>query len=86
MNGSQPGRAVSTLPDHPAPYCSPDPTPSDPNDFADAADKSTDAGIADETAAYDEIADVHPGADHPPSLDEGDPETTDDGSGTSETD
>lgn len=57
----------------------------DPNtsEFDDAADKSVEAGIADETAAYDKAMSTE---DAPPSIDEGDPKTTDDGSGTSETD
>ena len=57
-----------------------------PNEFDDAADQSLSAGIADESAAFDKAAKSEPGKDYPPSLDEGDPETKDDGSGTSETD
>ena len=55
---------------------------SDTSEFSDAAKRSQDAGIADETAAYDRAIDK----DAPASLDEGDPATKDDGSGTSETD
>jgi len=58
----------------------PDPNPSE---FDAAADKSVEAGIADESAAYDKAMKTE---DAPPSIDEGDPRTTDDGSGTSETD
>ena len=61
----------------------PDPNP---NEFDDVADKSVEAGIADESAAYDKAMKTEPGKDAPPSIDEGDPRTTDDGSGTSETD
>lgn len=57
------------------------PAEPDPAKFADIAAKSAAAGIADESAAYDRAAD-----DAPPSMDEGDPATTDDRSGTSETD
>lgn len=58
-----------------------------PDDFKDVADKSTEAGIADESAAYEKaISKSDDTRDAPPSIDEGDPKTTDDGSGTSETD
>ena len=53
----------------------------DTSEFDDAAKRSQEAGIADESAAYENASN---GA--PASLDEGDPATTDDGSGTSETD
>ena len=53
-----------------------------PDAFQDAARRSQEAGIADESAAYDNA--IEGGA--PPSIDEGDPKTKDDGSGTSETD
>ena len=58
----------------------------DVEQFSDAAKRSQDAGIADESAAYDKAMKSEPGKDAPPSIDEGDPKTTDDGSGTSETD
>ena len=54
----------------------------DPTQAPDAARRSEDAGIADETAAFENSA--RKGA--PPSIDEGDPRTKEDGSGTSETD
>lgn len=50
--------------------------------FKDVAQRSQEAGIADESAAYENAIEK----DAPASLDEGDPKTTDDGSGTSETD
>ena len=53
-----------------------------PDDFDDTAARSQEAGIADETAAFDSSATKAA----PPSIDEGDPATKDDGSGTSETD
>lgn len=53
-----------------------------PDTSTDAAQRSQDAGIADETAAYATAA----AKDAPPSIDEGDPKSKDDGSGTSETD
>jgi len=53
-----------------------------PSDFKETAQRSESAGIADESAAY-----ANPqGNEAPPSIDEGDPATTDDGSGSSETD
>ncbi len=63
------------MPDH-------DPSTPDPNGIEDAAKRSEDADIADETAAYENAL----GRDAPASIDEGDPATKDDGSGTSETD
>lgn len=56
--------------------------PTDPSeaDFKDIAKKSTDAGIADESAAYEQAID---GGDE---VAEGKWKSTDDGSGTSETD
>jgi len=56
------------------------------NDPKDIADKSIEAGIADEGAAYEQAISKTDTRDAPPSLDEGDPKTTNDGSGTSETD
>ena len=53
----------------------------DTSEFADAAKRSQEAGIAYESAAFENARDSTP-----PSIDEGDPATTDDGSGTSETD
>lgn len=62
----------------------PDHKPSEPgtSDFKEAAQRSEDAGIADESAAYDNAIEK----DGPASIDEGDPATKNDGSGTSETD
>lgn len=53
-----------------------------PDSFKDAARRSQEAGVADESAGYENA--IEKGA--PASIDEGDPETTNDGSGTSETD
>ena len=53
-----------------------------PNGFEDAAKRGEDAGSADETVAYENAV----RKDAPASIDEGDPATKDDGSGTSETD
>jgi hypothetical protein len=50
--------------------------------FKDVAQRSQEAGIADESAAYENAIEK----DAPASIDEGDPKTTNDGSGTSETD
>lgn len=59
-----------------------DPTNADTSASADA---TTDAGVADEVAAYNEA--VRRGdKPAPKSIDEGDPKSTSDGSGTSETD
>lgn len=58
------------------------PSEPSPSGFKESAQRSEDAGIADESAAYENASDT-PTA---PSLDEGNPESTDDGSGTSETD
>lgn len=63
------------MPDH-------DPSTPDPNDNVDGARRSEDAGIADQSATYENAV----GKDAPASIDEGDPATKDDGSGTSETD
>jgi hypothetical protein len=51
-----------------------------PNDFSEAAQKSLDAGIADESAAYEKAIDADD------EVAEGKWKSTDDGSGTSETD
>lgn len=58
--------------------------PSNPSTdgFKDAAERSQEAGIADESAAYENAG----GTSAPPSINEGEPKSTDDGSGTSETD
>lgn len=63
------------MPDH-------EPSAPNPKDMEEAAKRSQDAGIADESAAYKSAID----REAPASLDEGDPATKDDGSGTSETD
>ena len=56
--------------------------PTDPSeaDFKDTAKKSTDAGIADESAAYEQAIESDD------EVAEGKWKSTDDGSGTSETD
>jgi hypothetical protein len=56
--------------------------PSNPSsdDFSEAAQKSLDAGIADESAAYEKAIDADD------EVAEGKWKSTDDGSGTSETD
>ena len=51
-------------------------------DFADTAKKSTDAGIEDESAAYEQAID----GDDDDQVAEGKWKSTNDGSGTSETD
>jgi hypothetical protein len=51
-----------------------------PDDFSEAAQKSLDAGIADESAAYEKAVDADD------EVAEGKWKSTDDGSGTSETD
>jgi hypothetical protein len=51
-----------------------------PDDFLEAAQKSLDAGIADESAAYEKAIDADD------EVAEGKWKSTDDGSGTSETD
>jgi hypothetical protein len=51
-----------------------------PDDFSEAAQKSLDAGIADESAAYEKAIDADD------EVAEGKWKSTDDGSGTSETD
>jgi hypothetical protein len=65
------------------------PSDSSAGDFQDTAEKSLDAGIADESAAYENATDTDTDTD----TDNGDDEvaegkwkSTDDGSGTSETD
>jgi hypothetical protein len=62
----------------------PDEIATEPKDenFKDAAQRSQEAGIADESAAYELAQDD----DAPASLDEGKPESGDDGTFTSETD
>jgi hypothetical protein len=59
--------------------------PSDPGseDFKKTADQNLDAGIADESAAYEKAIDA---ADANDEVAEGKWKSTDDGSGTSETD
>jgi len=59
--------------------------PSNPSadNFSEAAQKSLDAGIADESAAYEQAIDL---ADADAEVAEGKWKSTDDGSGTSETD
>ncbi|MCP8893049.1 hypothetical protein [Sphingomonas faeni] len=59
--------------------------PSDPEseDFKKTADESLDAGIADESAAYEKAIDADGANDE---VEEGKWKSTDDGSGTSETD
>jgi hypothetical protein len=59
--------------------------PSDPGseDFKKTADESLDAGIADESAAYEKAIDADDANDE---VTEGKWKLTDDGSGTSETD
>ena len=54
-----------------------------PDDFSEAAQKSLDAGIADESAAYEKAIDADDADDE---VAEGKWKSTDDGSGTSETD
>jgi len=59
--------------------------PSEPEseDFKKTADESLDAGIADESAAYEKAIDADNADDE---VSEGKWKSTDDGSGTSETD
>jgi hypothetical protein len=59
--------------------------PSEPGskDFRKTADESLDAGIADESAAYEKAIDADNANDE---VAEGKWKSTDDGSGTSETD
>jgi len=54
-----------------------------PDNFSEAAQKSLDAGIADESAAYEQAMDSGDADDE---VAEGKWKSTDDGSGTSETD
>ena len=56
-----------------------------PDNFSEAAQKSLDAGIADESAAYEQAIDLAD-ADANAEVAEGKWKSTDDGSGTSETD
>jgi hypothetical protein len=56
-----------------------------PDDFSEAAQKSLDAGIADESAAYENAIDTDTDTDND-EVAEGKWKSTDDGSGTSETD
>jgi len=60
-----------------------DTNPNDPSavDFKDTAKKSAEAGIADESAAYEQAIE-----DDNDKVAEGKWQSTDDGSGTSETD
>ena len=54
-----------------------------PGNFSEAAQKSLDAGIADESAAYEQAMDSGDADDE---VADGKWKSTDDGSGTSETD
>ena len=54
-----------------------------PDNFSEAGQKSLDAGIADESAAYEQAIDIDDADDE---VAEGKWKSTDDGSGTSETD
>jgi hypothetical protein len=54
-----------------------------PDNFSEAAQKSLDAGIADEGAAYEQAIDIDDADDE---VAEGKWKSTDDGSGTRETD
>jgi hypothetical protein len=59
------------------------PSEPSPKAFKEMANKSLDAGIANESAAYDKAAD---GDEADDKVAEGKWKSTDDGSGTSETD
>jgi hypothetical protein len=59
------------------------PSEPSPNDFKETDNKSLDAGIANESAAYDKATD---GDEADDKVAEGKWKSTDDGSGTSETD
>jgi hypothetical protein len=59
------------------------PSEPSPNNFKETADKSLDAGIADESAAYEKALDSDDTDDE---VAEGKWKSTDDGSGTRETD
>jgi hypothetical protein len=59
------------------------PSNTSPDDFPEAAQKSLDAGIANESAAYEKAIDADDADDE---VAEGKWKSTDDGSGTSETD
>jgi len=64
-----------------------EPSASRPDDFQETAKKSLDAGIADESAAYKIAIDSDTGPDNSDDeVVEGKWKSTDDGSGTSETD
>lgn len=58
------------------------PSEPSPSDFKEAAQRSQDAGIADESAAYENAIEK----DGPASTDKGAPPTKHGGSGTSTTD
>jgi hypothetical protein len=62
--------------------------PSDPGseDFKKTADQTLDAGIADESAAYEKAIDADDADDADDEVAEGKWKSTDDVSGTSETD
>ena len=62
------------------------PAASRPGDFQEAAEKSLDAGIADENAAYKNAIDTDTDTSSDDEVAEGKWKSTDDGSGTSETD
>ena len=63
-----------------------DGNPTDPSaaDFKETAKKSTEAGIADESAAYEQA--IESDDEDNDQVAEGEWKSTDDGSGTSETD
>lgn len=63
-----------------------DGNPTDPSaaDFKETAKKSTEAGIADESAAYEQA--IESGDDDDDQVADSKWKSTDDGSGTSETD
>jgi len=56
------------------------------DDFREAAEKSLDASIADENAAYKNVIDTDTDTSSNDEVAEGKWKSTDDGSGTSETD
>ena len=62
------------------------PPASRPDDFQEAAEKSLHAGIADENAAYKNAIDTDTDTGSDNEVAEGKWKSTDDGSGTSETD
>jgi len=62
------------------------PSASRPDDFQETAKKSLNAGIADENAAYKNTIDTDTDTSSDDEVAEGKWKSTDDGSGTSETD